>query len=94
MNAKMTESMWQKYLLQAVGSLLMAYVLAYFVNYTGATTALAGAMAGFWVWLGFIATVQLGTVLWEGKSWSLYLLNVAYYLVSLVVMGIILAVWV
>ena len=93
MQAKMKERMWPKYLLQAVASLLMAYVLLLFVNYTGATTALEGAQAGFWAWLGFIAPTQLAMVLWEGKSWSLYFLNVAYYLVSLVVMGIILAVW-
>ncbi len=40
----------------------------------------------FWLWLGFIATVMLGTVLWEGRSWKLYFFNAAYQLVSLFAM--------
>ncbi|MDP3734714.1 MAG: DUF1761 domain-containing protein, partial [Nanoarchaeota archaeon] len=77
-----------------VSSLVMAYVLAHFVDYTEAATAAAGAVAGFWIWLGFIATVTLGMVLWENKPFKLYLLNNAYNLLGLVIMGAILAVWV
>lgn len=73
--------------------LVMAFVLAHIVDYTGATTWTAGMQAGFWLWLGFIATVSLGAVLWEGKSWSLYFINAGYHLVELLVMGGILAVW-
>ena len=71
----------------------MAYVLAHFIDYVEATTVVAGMTAGFWLWMGFIATVKLGGVLWEGKPWTLYGLDVAYYLVSLLVMSSILAVW-
>ena len=77
-----------------VSLLVMSFVLAHFVDLAGAATVLEGAQAGFWAWLGFIATVMLGTVLWEGKPVKLYLLNVAHYFVALVVMGSILAVWV
>ena len=52
-----------------------------------------GMQAGFWVWLGFIATTMIGIVLWEIKPVKLYLLIVAYYLISLLVMGSILALW-
>lgn len=37
--------------------------------------------------------MPLGAVLWEGKSWALWLLMNAYYLVVLPAMGTILAVW-
>lgn len=47
-------------------------------------------MAGFWNWLGFIAPVTLGVVLWEGKPWKLWVLHNAYYLLALLVMGVIL----
>lgn len=98
----------RSYVLAALGSLIMAYVLAHslvfassylmldtsYVNGSRTSAAInAGLMVGFWNWLGFIAPVTLGTVLWEGKSRKLWLLNNAYHLLSLLVMGVILALW-
>jgi hypothetical protein len=83
-----------------VGSLLMSWVLAHsiifamsytaFMRYDGIPTALT---ASFWTWLGFIAPVTAGSVLYNKKPWSLWLLNNAYWLVSLIIMGFILSVW-
>ena len=73
--------------------LLMAFVLAHFVDYAQATTFIEGVQVGFWVWLGFIATISLGSVLWESKPIQVYLINAGYQLVSLLLMGIILALW-
>ena len=78
---------------QFVATLVTGYVLAYFVGYAGAKTAMDGAVLGFWVWLGFFATTQLGMVLWENKPFKLYLINTLHYLVTLAVMGAILAGW-
>ena len=75
-------------------TLVMAYVLAHFVDYLEATTVTAGMTTGFWLWLGFVGTVQLNSVLWEQKPFKLYALNTGYQLVSLLMMGTILAVWV
>jgi hypothetical protein len=77
-----------------LAALVMSYILAHFVDYTGATTALMGIQTGVWLWLGFIATVLLNSVLWEGKPVKLYFLNIAHYLAVLAAMGAILAVWV
>ena len=76
-----------------VSTLVMVYVLAHMVDYAQATTAMEGAQAGFWIWLGFVATVSLGSVLWENKPVKLYLLNNAFQLVSMMLMGVILEVW-
>lgn len=91
-------SMAKLYALSFAGSLVMAYVLAHslvfasaYLNVTGIS---AGLQAGFWSWLGFIAPVTLGSVLWDGKPWKLWLLNNAYQLLLLLIMGTILAVWV
>ncbi|OHB25465.1 MAG: hypothetical protein A2542_00555 [Parcubacteria group bacterium RIFOXYD2_FULL_52_8] len=85
------------YVPMIVGALIMAYVLSYSLvfasTYLQASGASAGLMAGFWNWLGFIAPVIMGSVLWEGKSWKLWVLNSGYYLVSLCLMGMVLAVW-
>lgn len=74
--------------------LVMAFVLAHFVDMAEATTVLGGAQAGFWAWLGFVATIMLNKVIWEGKPVKLYVLDAAHYLVVLLAMGSILAVWV
>lgn len=95
--AKGMKGMWKSYLLAFVGSLIMAYVLAHALvfasAYLQASGASAGLMAGAWNWLGFIVPVMLGKVLWEGKPWKLFVLDSAYYLVSLCSMGVILALW-
>lgn len=74
-------------------SLLTAYVLAHFVKFTGAETTRSGVLAGFWLWLGFVATTNLSTVLFEGRPLGLYLINNCYHLVGLLGMGALLAVW-
>jgi hypothetical protein len=97
MTPEMKKGVWKLYALNFVGTLVMSFVLAHSVVFGGAyldlTGASAGLQAGFWNWLGFIATVSLGSVLWQRKPWKLYFLNIAYYLVALLVMGTILAVW-
>ena len=77
-----------------ISTLVMAYVLALFMLYSGSDwTPMQGAMAAFWAWLGFVATVTLSSVLWEGKPVKLYILNAAHYLVGMLVMGAIIAAW-
>ena len=89
----MKSGMGKVYALLVVASLLTAYVLAHVVTVFEATSLMDGVMAGFWMWLGFIATTSLNPVLWEKKSWTLYGINAGYYLVSLAVMGVILTLW-
>jgi hypothetical protein len=74
-------------------SLVLAYVLAHFVKFTGAETVKSGALTGFWLWLGFVATSNLETVLFESRPVGLYLINNGYHLVGLLGMGSLLAVW-
>ncbi len=89
--------MGKTYLLAFAGSLVMSNVLAHALVFASAyfeTSGIpAGLMSGFWNWLGFIAPVTLGAVLWERKSWTLWVLMNGYYLVTLLVMGTILAAW-
>lgn len=82
------------YALSFIGALVMSYVLAHIVDYAQATTIVGGVGSGFWLWLGFVATTGSASVLFEGRPAGLYLINSGYYLVSLIVMGAIVAVWV
>lgn len=83
------QGMGKKYAVMFASNVVMAYILAFFTFGPHATAA-TGALTGFLAWLGFIATVSLGMVLWEEKPFKLYLLNNGHELVTLVVMGAIL----
>ncbi len=94
MAAAKARGMAKAYVGMFITLLVMTFVLEMFIDYAGAATFAAGAILGFWVWLGFLGTTQLGMVFWQNKPFTLYLLNTAHYLVALAVMGGILAVWV
>ena len=66
-----------------VVNILTAYILAHFLAYADATTFMDGVTVAFWLWLGFMMPLQLGKVLWEGKSVKLFVLLTAYDLVAL-----------
>jgi hypothetical protein len=80
-----------------IGSLLMSFVLLHSIVFGNTFTHLNGAagglMGGFFSWLGFIAPVTLTNVLYEKRPWKLWLLDNAFWLVSLLIMGVILSVW-
>ena len=96
-NASKSRGMGKMYAIAAAGSLVMSYVLAHALVFASAYLNVQGVQAGlatgFWNWLGFVAPVTLGGVLWEGKPWKLWTLNNGYQLCSLLLMGVILSVW-
>lgn len=97
MARRQQQNMTKQYALQALGALIMAYVLAHSIIFGGAYLNASGLNAGlqgaFWSWLGFVAPVTLGAVLWDGKPWKLWFINAGYYLVVLLVMGTIIGLW-
>jgi uncharacterized membrane protein len=86
-------TMGKTYGIMFVASLIMAYVLSFFVSYAQATTLMAGVMIGFWAWFGFVATTMLTGSLFSGKSLKLYFIESGYQLVVLVINGGVLAIW-
>jgi hypothetical protein len=96
------EGMGWKMVISLLSALVSAVVLSFFVSIaiawkasigTAPSYLLVGAGAGFWVWLGFLATSLVDPVLWQNKPWSLWGINAGYWLVRLVVMGAILGAW-
>ncbi len=95
MDAAKKKGMAKSYAIMALGSLVMAFVLAHalifastYMNISGVSVGLS---TGFWNWLGFVVPVTLSSVLWDGKPWKLWFLNAGYYLAALLLMGSILA---
>lgn len=68
-------------------SLVIAYFLAFFETYMGITTVTDGMFIGFAVWLGFVATTQISSVIWKDVPFKVFLLNTSYKLLSLLVMS-------
>jgi len=76
-----------------VAAFVMAFVLVHAVHYAGAQSLGQGAAVGFFNWLGFVAVATLGTVTFEKRPLKLYLINNGYWLIALLIMGAILAIW-
>ena len=89
-------------ILQAVGLLLVSFVLSHSnqiwrrsvwglgVDDPAYVYALFGA--GF-TWLGFYVPMQLNKVAWENRPWKLFFINAGHDLVNLIVISMILAIW-
>jgi len=78
---------------QIIGDLIMAYILARFIIHYGATDLIGGAFIGFMAWLGFVATIMAGAIFYEKRPPQLVAINAGYQLVGIVVMGVILGIW-
>jgi hypothetical protein len=76
-----------------VAILLSAFVLAKIIDVATVTSAFYGMKIGFAVWLGFVTTVQLTSMLFKRRPIKLYLIDTGYQLVCYLVMGAILAKW-
>ena len=91
--AAMKQGMAKKYAISLVCMLVMAWVMAVLIDRLGILSALGGVKLGGITWLGFAATIGLTANLYSDKPLAAYLIDAAYQLVYMIVMGIILAVW-
>jgi len=84
-------------ILGLIGAFLTSLVLHHALFFAGQYFKMSGVggglMVGFFNWLGFIAPVTIGVVTYEKKPFALWVLNNGYWLISLLIMGIILAAW-
>jgi Protein of unknown function (DUF1761) len=74
-------------------SLVSAFVLDRILQQFHAKTLAAGVESGFWIWLGFILTVQVADGMFNRSNMRLIAIDSGYRLVWVVVMGAILALW-
>jgi len=91
--AKMARSI----IFMIIGAFLMNFVLANDIIFSNTFLNIGGASGGMqsalWLWLGFVAPVSIGIVIWENKPWKLWFLNAGYYLFVLLVAGAIIGTW-
>lgn len=76
-----------------VASLISAFTLALVLHGLRAEDLHFGLMAGFHIWLGFVATVQFTGALFAKQSMKLFGINTGYQLVCYLAMSAILTAW-
>lgn len=93
---KMQKNMSRKSGLMFLSSIVMAYALAHFVWYAapGSLTVVIGIKTALWAWIGFVATYGFSKQLFTPDRYpmKLFAIDAGYYLVTLVMMGLIFAV--
>ena len=74
-------------------SLVLAWVLANVLKFTGATSLIPGMRVAFFLFLGFVATPLLSTTVYEGRPMALFAINAGYWLISMLIMGSLIGGW-
>jgi hypothetical protein len=93
-DADMKKNFGPAMILMFVAALLTAYILAHFMlyaeRYTGTTGIMGGLSTAFWVWLGFSLTTIITSGALETRDRMVMVITAGNRLVTLLVMGIIL----
>jgi hypothetical protein len=93
---KIQQNAQRGYVVSSICHLLMAIVMAHFIQYTHASGYwFDGFKIGFSCWLGFTLTTMLPNHIFTTNdfSWLLAAIDIAYPMVSLPTVGAILAAW-
>jgi hypothetical protein len=91
--AAMRKGMMAAYGGTVVCFIVMAFVLAMMETYMHIARVQGGAKLGALMWLGFAGPVSLIGNLYSNRPIAAWLIDTGYVLISLVVMGTILAAW-
>lgn len=94
----MRKNAQQSYVLTTVGAFVQAYILAHFVTYAAYfyptySNFSVGVLTGLWAWLAFVAVPQGVNTLFAGTRKKLWAINTSYFLVVLLINGVLLASW-
>jgi hypothetical protein len=88
-NESQKDGMKMRYGLAFLSLLITSYILAAVIDISGMTPF----SVAFLGWLGFSIPVFLNSVLWDGKSWQLFLINAGQMLTALLAMAIVFDFW-
>jgi len=76
-----------------LNSFSMAFFMANIINWTGVESLGGGLLAGLLMWLGFTGITFGVNHAFEMRSFKLWIINSGSYLVGLMIMGAVLAIW-
>jgi len=81
------------YVFTLLAAVVQAVFVALLVNLMGSTTAASGALAGFMLWLGFVAPTNLVNKLFAGHGLKVWAIEAGNHLVNFLLFGAILGAW-
>ena len=76
-----------------VGDVILALVLEHIIFWSHSFTVGRGAFIGCLVWLGFFAAPNFPQGIYERRPFKLFAINNGYWLVGLIGIGVLMAVW-
>ncbi len=86
------------YVITTIGAFIQVFILLHFVVYTAYfyptySDIAVGLMTGAWAWIGFVAIPQGVNTIFANSRKKLWAINTGYFLVVLLINGVILAIW-
>ncbi len=75
------------YLGEMIVALIIAYILALFIQISQAAEFVEGVMVSVWIWLGFVATTHFSAVLWARKTFGHFIIHASFMLVGFIAMA-------
>lgn len=81
------------YVFTIIAALVQAVFVSLLLNTMGTSTAASGALAGFMLWLGFVAPTNLVNKLFAGHDLKVWAIEAGNHLLNFVLFGVILSVW-
>jgi len=77
------------FLMTFVAQLVMAWMLAGALGHLGDVSVLAGLITAALTWVGFVVTTMIVNHRFQGKPWSLTLIDAGHWLGVMLVMGVV-----
>ena len=81
------------YVFTIIAAFVEAVSIAFLLKTMGATSAASGAMAGFMLWLGFVAPTSLVNKLFAGHGFKVWAIETGNHLLNFLIFGGILGAW-
>jgi hypothetical protein len=79
------------YMLTMIAAIITALTLTVLINLLDNVTVSSGALIGLLTGLGIAAMRELSPTFFEGRNITLYFISISYHIVSLTIMGMIIA---
>jgi hypothetical protein len=76
-----------------VSAIIMALVLDHLIHACNVAGLAQGLFLAFCIWLGFVATILLGSVTYEHRPFTFFAINAGYRLITMLLMGAVLTLW-
>jgi hypothetical protein len=81
------------YLFTLIAAFVQAASVALLINLMGSTTLASGALAGFMLWLGFVAPTNLVNKLFAGQGFKVWAIESGNHLLNFLLFGAIIGAW-